>query len=199
MSNHETTEQGSFDDNSLETLWRTQEVFNLDIEEIKKSAIHHRRKQRRYIFIDVLSITPLFLFFFIDLDLTPFLKTLLWVNLLASTVVVVYLISLRWKAAFSQCKSTQEYTELTLKQLKNNAHIARINKHCGWLAIVIAISCVFMHGMLQDYSPEKILYKVGLVFVFTALLLIPWTIWAHKRQSRFTKEAEQFQNLVSME
>ena len=173
---------------SLDALWQQQSTLNVDTRKVVKMAKSQRLKQRFYIFLDVMSLTPYLLFLVWDIELTIFLKAFIAVNAFAGMIMIGYFIKLRWISAFGEYTSTEDYKTRLLQQLKNNAKIAFINKHLAWVSMLLAVSVIALHATFFEDEPFVFTKKIIMVSIIAPLLLVPWWIWASKRQARFERE-----------
>lgn len=178
-SNHEQT---------LNALWQQQERLDIDSSKVIKMAKSQRLKQRFYMFMDMLSLTPWLLFFVWDIQLSLFLKVFIVLNAIAGTVMIAYFIKLRWISAFGEHSSTEDYKTTLLQQLKNNARIAFINKHLAWISYLAASLIIFLHALFIEQGPFEFTKKILVLGMVAPLMLLPWWIWASKRQARFERE-----------
>lgn len=181
------------DNNELAALWQQQPTLNVNVEEIVNLAKSQRRKQRFYMVLDFLSLLPLVVILFLDLKLSPLLQAFLLANAVAAIIVVSYFTKLRWHSAFGQLKSTTEYINVSLQQLRNNARIANINKHLAWVAAVGGILIV----LAQIYLGED---EIGSAFIRISvliILLLTWTVWAYKREKRFLNEVKALEAKIT--
>ncbi len=174
----------------LDQLWQAQSARKIDPEHIARQAKSQQFKQRLYITLDILSLLPLLFLFTLDLELTLFLTWFLAINCIAVFATVIYFVKLRWVAAFGQDDSTERYIQRLIKQYRNNAKIALVHKHSAWiswLALVVAFAFkYYSDGINADTQG----LKLGAIFIGFSLFLAAWALWAHKRQGRFEKEAE---------
>lgn len=177
----------------LTDLWQQQDSLNVNIEKIKQQAISQTRKQRLYIFVDIISLTPLLLLFFIDIKLSPILKGFLGLNFFAAFVMAAYLFKLRWISAFGNAVTIQDYKTNLLKQLKNNAKIAYLNKHMCWIVAVSICVLLLFSAWYESWTIEQFTKKTAISIGIVSLMLVPWYIWANKRQKRFEKEVLDFE------
>jgi membrane protein YdbS with pleckstrin-like domain len=177
----------------LNMLWGQQDRISIDLADIKKRAKQQTRKQRWYIAVDILSFLPILIFFFVEHNLNALLKAFLMINFVGMVITVAYIIKLRWLSAFGQSKNTEDYKNSLLKQLKNNAKIARLNKHLCWI-VVLAMSLILVLNTWYEASGfETFLSKGILILGVTIVLLLPWYLWARKRQIRFEREAKELE------
>jgi len=173
----------------LTNLWQQQSSFDVNVKRIKKQSTVQMRKQRLYMLIDILSLLPFLLIFVIDQKLTASLKGFILANFIASVLTVTYIIRLRCVAAFGKSETIQDYKANLLNQLKNNAKIARLNKHLCWI-VVLALCVIFSVTAWQEsWTLQQAIRKVGVSLSIVGLVLLPWFIWAAKRQKRFEDEA----------
>lgn len=177
----------------LSDLWLQQNSLTVNINEIKQQAISQTRKQRFYILIDILSLTPLILFLFIDIKLSPILKGFLGINFFAAFVTATYFIKLRWVSAFGNAATIEEYKSSLLKQLKNNAKIAYLNKHMCWVVALAICVLLLLSGWFEVWTIEQTLKKTVVSLGMVTALLVPWYFWANKRQKRFENEVVDFE------
>lgn len=178
---------------TLDALWQEQSTPAIDINKISQKAASQRNKQRLYMFLDVLSLSP-FILVLVLIDKTKYAGPIVpffWFLLMSSGFMVAYFIKLRWLIAFSSAKTTIDYTKTLITQLKNNALIARINKHMTWLAGTLLVGFLILDGYMRNYSSEQLLSILWRSLVFTSLIMLPGFFWCRARQARFEHEASQ--------
>jgi Flp pilus assembly protein TadB len=180
----------------LTNLWKQQSKLAIDVDSIRQQAISQTRKQRFYILIDVLSLSPILLLFFIDLKLSPILKGFLAVNFCAAFLAAAYFIKLRCLSAFGNDTTIEEYKTSLLQQLKNNAKIAFINKHMCWIVMIALSALVLISAWHESWAVEQTLKKMAISLGLVSVILIPWYFWANERQKRFEKEALELKNKI---
>lgn len=178
----------------LTNLWKQQSSLNINIDKIRQQVIDQSRKQRLYIVIDILSLSPILLLFFIDLKLSPILKGFLVINFFAAFLATAYFIKLRCLSAFGNDSTIQEYKTSLLQQLKNNAKIAYLNKHMCWIVMLAISALLLISAWNESWSIEQTLKKTGISLGLVSVILIPWYFWANKRQKRFEKEVLELEN-----
>lgn len=180
----------------LTNLWKQQSNLAIDLESIRQQAISQTRKQRFYILIDVLSLSPILLLFFIDLKLSPILKGFLAVNFCAAFLAAAYFIKLRCLSAFGNDTTIEEYKTSLLQQLKNNAKIAFLNKHMCWIVMIALSALVLISAWHESWAVEQTLEKMAISLGLVSVILVPWYFWANERQKRFEKEALELKNKI---
>lgn len=178
----------------LTNLWQQQSSLDINLEKIKEQAIAQARKQRLYILIDILSLSPILLLLFIDLKLSPILKVFLVINFFAAFLASAYFIKLRCLSAFGKNSTIHQYKTNLLQQLKNNAKIAYLNKHMCWLVMLAISTLILISAWHESWSIEQTLKKSGISLGLVSVVLVPWYFWADKRQKRFEKEAMDLQS-----
>lgn len=183
------TNQQTQDD--LNALWQTQPVSTLDANDIVKRARTQRTKQRFYMFMDVLSMFPIFLYVYMDIDLPITLHVFVLLCGGLGVLTILYFAKLRWHGMFQDSLDTGQYTHLLYKQLRNNAQIAYFNKHCGWVMVLALLVAFFLNGLFTQASTESIIKDMLKALAFGMAMMVPWVIWAHRREKRFRQEAEQ--------
>ncbi|MGB3727264.1 MAG: hypothetical protein WA981_16050 [Glaciecola sp.] len=180
----------------LDDIWQTQKTHEIDIKEVVKLAKNQQRKQRVYIALDILSLSPFALLFIIDIQLSMPMYIFIACVFMSGLTMVGYFIKLRWYAAFGDISNTANFTQTLLKQYKNNALIAKINKHTGWM---IATATIVITSVMQLFSDDELSVSVKKLAVVSAAMLafgIPWCIWAHNRQKRFEVNIAQITSMV---
>lgn len=180
----------------LTNLWKQQSNLAIDLESIRQQAISQTRKQRFYILIDVLSLSPILLLFFIDLKLSPILKGFLAVNFCAAFLAAAYFIKLRCLSAFGNDTTIEEYKISLLQQLKNNAKIAFLNKHMCWIVMIALSALILISAWHESWAIEQTLKKMAISLGLVSIILIPWYFWANGRQKRFEKEVLALKNKI---
>lgn len=194
--NNETTHSGA--DDMLDSLWQEQSALNIDTNEVIRKAKSQQNKQRLYIALDLLSLVP-FVLVLILIDEKAYAGPIIpffWLNLIGSIVMVSYFIKLRWVSAFSSSKSTQDYTQNLLTQLKNNAVIARINKHMAWIASLLVIGFFMVDAYMRNDSIEQLSSMFMRLTLLAMILLTPWFFWCKSRQNRFNNEAKELKRMM---
>ncbi|MFT5540985.1 MAG: hypothetical protein ACI97K_001565 [Glaciecola sp.] len=185
------------DHDELGSLWREQTEMNLNLNEIKKLADSQRWKQRFYIFMDLLSLTPFLLILFFKIELSLTLQVFIALCFVLSIIIIIYFIKLRWASAFSHQKSTEDFTKNLLVQLHNNARIAYINKHSAWIITIAVLIFISFNAWFMGWDGDKAFSGLLAAALLSLLLFVPWYIWANKRQIRFEKEAQSIKDLLS--
>ncbi|WP_395342184.1 hypothetical protein PN836_000315 [Ningiella sp. W23] len=173
----------------LSKLWQSQPAHTVDINEIKRQANSQKIKQRVYMASDILSLTPFLLFVFVDLNLSLVLKIFIGFVFLSSLIMVGYFVKLRWQGAFGNAQDTNKYVSSLIKQYKNNALIAQINKHVGWMVTPLAIGAMTYVHVVERANVDEKIDNILISSAFITLFSVIWCIWAHKRQKRFEKQA----------
>jgi len=183
-------------DLGLEQLWQEQKTLRVDVSDITARAKKQQLKQRIYMALDVLGLLPIFVLLSADIRLTPFLKWFVAINLLVLTLMIAHLIKLRWVAAFSHAETTERFIETLLRQLKNNAKIAWLNKHSAWIALLIATLGLAINKYFYPKQNHTDWLELVTIFIATIAFVLVWTIWAHKRQKRFENEAKELEQFI---
>lgn len=190
-SNNETMQN-----DALGALWQQQAPIDVDLKKVERMAKSQQIKQRFYVFLDVLTMFPAWGILFLDLQLSQTIRVFLSLNAVLITVMVLFFIKLRWVSLFHSADSTSDYHTRLLKQLHNNVKIAFYNKHSAWLATII-IALVFTIDVFAEGDSQAVLIKqLYLVAVMGLLFMLPWYIWAHKRQRRFEREAQNIETML---
>jgi len=172
----------------LSSVWQQQKPLTVDLVDIKRQAQQQTRKQRLYILVDLLSLLPVIIFFILDLTLTAIMQTFLYVSFVIAGINMIYFLKLRWVSAFGAIQNTEDYKQTLLKQLGNNAKIARINKHLSWIVVVAMILLITINNWYYEVAIATSLKKLSIATAVMMLCLVPWYIWANKRQARFERE-----------
>lgn len=180
----------------LEQMWQAQSVHSLDMSEIEKHAKSQRTKQRFYIALDVLSLSPFAVLLLIDTKLSFAFYVFLACIFVSSAIMVAYFVKLRWLAAFGTITDLNDFTHTLIKQYKNNALIAKINKHVGWLSIIMCLCISFILQLTQNKELKEAISTTSAVFALALAFGIPWCIWAHKRQKRFETQASKLEAMI---
>ncbi|WP_371195096.1 hypothetical protein [Glaciecola sp. SC05] len=193
MNNDSTDKRAESDFNQL---WQKQPTLKVNTAQIVKQAKQQRVKQRLYMALDVLGVLPVFILLAGDIELTPFLKWFIALNMLALALMLIHIAKLRWVAAFGQGKTTERYTRTLLQQLKNNAKIAYINKHSAWLALLVAICGVAINEYLYPKATPINWAEITLILGVGSIVIVAWIIWAHRRQMRFEEKAKELERIT---
>ena len=172
----------------LGALWQQQPNIEVDTNNIIKQAKSQRTKQRIYIFVDFFSIAVAWGLLFLDLSLNNFMKVFIVLNALITTVLFIFIIKLRWVSIFHTNSATINYQLRLRKQLHNNARIAFYNKHSTWLAWIFVTILISVNFYIEGLSQTIFLEQISLLALIGLVFLLPYYIWAHKRQLRFEKE-----------
>nr|WP_136250526.1 hypothetical protein [Ningiella ruwaisensis] len=179
---------------SLENIWQQQATHEIDLDDIAKLASSLQRKQRFYIALDILSLSPFALLFLFDIQLSFAMKLFFTCLFVSGLVTVFYFIKLRWLAAFGDMANTSNFALSLLRQYQNNARIAKINKHLGWLSVVICIGAATIFQIVDDVEFTPAIKKLGIISFIMLVVATPWCLWAHKRQMHFQTKAEYLKN-----
>ena len=180
----------------LQEMWQEQITHSVDIAEIAKEAKTQRRKQRLYVALDILSLTPCAMFFFIEGEFSFAFYVFIACIFVSGLAMVAYFLKLRWLAAFGDITDTHDFTSTLIQQYKNNALIARINKHVGWLSGVASVTVALVLLVMQGETLDESLKKLGIVTMLMIGFCIPWCIWAHRRQKRFESQVANLQSMM---
>ena len=182
-SNNETMQN-----DALGALWQQQAPIDVDLRKVERMAKSQQIKQRFYVFLDLLTMLPAWGILFLDLQFSQTIRVFLSLNAVLITVMVLFFIKLRWVSLFHSADSTSDYHTRLLKQL--------YNKHSAWLATII-IALVFTIDVFAEGDGQALLIKqLYLVAVMGFLFMLPWYIWAHKRQRRFEREAQNIETML---
>ncbi|GLR71306.1 hypothetical protein [Agaribacter marinus] len=181
------------DNNELAALWQQQPALNVNVEEIVNLAKSQRRKQRFYISIDLLSILPWLVILSVGIELSTLLKIFFLVCASVATTISVYFIKLRWHSAFGQFNNTTEYINACLQQLRNNARIANLSMHLGWIAASGGIAVVLMQLYFGEDEVIGAAVRICIFIIWFSL----WGIWAYKREKRFLNEVKALEAKVT--
>ena len=180
----------------LNALWQAQPVSTLDVNYIVKRARTQRTKQRFYMCLDVLSMFPIFVYVYMDIDLPITLHIFVLLSGGLGVLTILYFAKLRWHGMFQNSLDTGQYTHMLYRQLHNNAQIAYFNKHCGWVMVVAMLAAFFLNGVFTQAPAESIIKDMLKALAFGMAMMVPWVIWAHRREKRFRKEAEQLRRHI---
>lgn len=182
-------------DDLLALIWQKQTTHHADLELIIQKAKTQRLKQRLYIGIDILSLLPFCMIFFLDVSNTPYLKYVFGFLFISSLIVVVYFAKLRWLTAFGSAQNVNEHVKALTQQYKNNTIIARVNKHLGLIMIPLGLLIAIVLSIAKNLNIQETLEDIAIVVGLMSLLMIPWSIWAHRRQKHFERLYDQLLNL----
>jgi hypothetical protein len=183
------------DNDPLAGIWQTQQTLNIDSQQVAKQAQEQVYKQRFYIFLDFLSLSPFALLFLIDFTFPTFLKVLTAIVFIAGLSMVIYFTKLRWNAAFAQTQTTADYLAVLIKQYENNALIARINKHSAWISCIVSVVAMALTLHFSERTWEERGLRVVIISIIMIVLLAAWYIWADKRQQRFKDQADRLREV----
>ena len=172
----------------LTSLWQAQPVNSIDLEAVKKTFKKEKKNQRLYIVIDCLAFLPVMLIMSKHWsDLSILVQSMLVGIILLMVPFLGYQLWLRRIAAFSRTDQTLSYLNQLINQIKNNIRIAWMTKHSTWLSVsMIAIFYVVLY-LLDELASDEY-YKGFLATAIVSILMLPWYIWADKRQKRFESE-----------
>jgi hypothetical protein len=183
------------DNDPLAGIWQTQQTLKIDSQQVAKQAKEQVYKQRFYIFLDFLSLSPFALLFLIDFTFPTFLKVLTAIVFIAGLSMVIYFTKLRWNAAFAQTQTTADYLTVLIKQYENNALIARINKHSAWISCIVSVVAMALTLHFSERTWEERGLRVVIISIIMIVLLAAWYIWADKRQQRFKDQADRLREV----
>lgn len=183
------------DNDPLAGIWQTQQTLNIDSQQVAKQAKEQVYKQRFYIFLDFLSLSPFALLFLIDFTFPTIFKVLTAIVFIAGLSMVIYFTKLRWNAAFAQTQTTADYLTVLIKQYENNALIARINKHSAWISCIVSVIAMALALHFSDRTWEERGLRVVIICIIMIVLLAAWYIWADKRQQRFKDQADRLREV----
>ena len=184
-------------DDLLSSIWQDQTTYNADLQALIKQAKQQQTKQRLYVAMDVLSLAPFLLAFKITLPAYPYLQILLFMLFVCSAFMVIYFLKLRWFAAFGGIHSSKDFTDKLIQQYKNNARIAKVNKYTGIAMLPVGILSALIVSFADNKTSQDTIYSVGIVSMWMLALMVPWCIWAHKRQKSFEAKHEQLKGLYA--
>lgn len=184
-------------DDLLSSIWQDQPTHNADFNALIKQAKQQQTKQRLYVAMDVLSLTPFLLAFKITLPAYPYLHILLFMLFLCSAFMVIYFLKLRWFAAFGGIHSSKDFTDKLIQQYRNNARIAKVNKYTGMATLPVGVLAALIVSFGDNKTMQDTLYSVGFVSVCLLVLIVPWCFWAHKRQQSFEAKHEHLKALYA--
>lgn len=182
-------------DELLSSIWQQQTSHTVDVQALIKQARSQRSKQRFYIFLDVLSLVPFLLFFILDFPNSVLLYVLLSVLFASSVVMVIYFTKLRWYAAVGDITNTNDYVSTLIKQYKNNAQIAKINKFSGYLVLPFGVLISITLSLAENRPLQDTISNIFVTFGMMLVFMIPWCWWAGRRQLRFEQKCQQLSDL----
>lgn len=182
-------------DDLLSSIWQGQSTHNADLQELVKQAKQQQVKQRLYVALDVLSLAPFLLAFNITLPAYPYLHILLFLLFVCSAIMVIYFLKLRWFAAFGGLHATKDFSDKLIQQYKNNALIAKVNKYTGMAMLPVGVVSALIVSFAENKTMQDTFYSIGIVSMWMLALMVPWCIWAHKRQQSFEAKHMQLKGL----
>ncbi|MBO1254741.1 hypothetical protein J3L16_03450 [Alteromonas sp. 5E99-2] len=185
-------------DIELQKLWQKQTISPLDLNDIRRRATLQTRKQRFYLALDIISLSPWLLFFIIDIELPPSQKVFLFVFMIMSLLTLLYIIKLRWTSLRSMNKNTGDYSLRLLQQLKNNQRLAYINKPISFIVILGSACMEPVSYLLGEITLAQAMYKGAISFAILAASLGPWVWWFHRREKRFEREAAELSRILKI-
>jgi Flp pilus assembly protein TadB len=107
------------------------------------------------------------------------------------------LIKLRWVSIFYTNSNTADYQARLLKQLGNNARIAFYNKHSTWFSGMMVTLFLIVQSYTADLSQSALIKQFTLLALICVFFLLPYYLWARKRQQRFEKELASLHTLTN--
>lgn len=178
----------SSDDQELSQIWQTQKTISANSEVVVKAAKSQRFKQRLYIALDIFSLSPYLILYKFIMNFDKWVQLFMFVLFLSTICMVFFLVRLRWLSAFTSMNNTYNYVATLKKQYKNNALIAKINKHSAWIAAILGFVLMYFIQAGKGLSLADSFNKILLVSLFYLAFFIPWFVWSNKREQRFLKE-----------
>ncbi len=193
----QTTNDGRNPDD-LSELWQTQTTAKLVPDNIIRRARSQRIKQRFYMLLDVLSLLPVAIYILMDIELPTTLHIFILLAGFLGLITIFYFAKLRWQAMVQSQLETEQYVIMLHQQLINNARIAFLNKHFGWIALLLLTSAFVINSIVTQSSIEEMFGYIARALAYGLVIVIPWSYWAHKREKRFKKEAEQLEMQIQL-
>lgn len=179
----------------LQKLWQQQPTPPLDVRRIRQDCRRQVWRQRSYLAFDLLSTVGVIVYLgYLWHDLSTLAASLVVAVMLITLPMVVMLVRLRWLAVRGFQTTTADYLALLIRQMHNNAKIARITKHSAWLSEVLLLlifGAMFATGDLSASRQGPAL--ISLLGVTVAMTVC--YIWAHRRQQRFLQKQAELEAL----
>lgn len=179
----------------LQALWQQQTTPPLDVRRIQRDCRRQVWRQRIYLAIDLLSTVGVIGYLAVVWhDLSTLTASFVAAIILLTLPMLVMLVRLRWLAVRGFQSATADYLALLIKQMDNNAHIARITMHSAWMCevlLLVTLGAMWLSGELPASRQLKVLIAVTGV----TLSMIACYIWAHRRQQRFLQKKAELEAL----
>ena len=171
----------------LSTLWQTQQVKQVDINQVKQRLRNLQVKQRCYLLLDILMLIPFgWLVFWAPEHLSTSAGVFV---MLLGVVTAGYTLYLGWlrRSVILGRLTTADHVALLRQQLTNNVRIAGISKHSAWLCQLAICGFFINEWLVENFRPDSLL-TFSAIMTGVTLFNIGFYVWAARRQRRFRDE-----------